>query len=237
MAVNHHQNKYKVLRSKSEKVIRDMAKKYGVRVPKEIKDLEKFRERVANKIEKIEYEEKAPNFERNKKLAEINKFNKQFMKEIGATNSEVKNFLDNNKKYKMEEVIEVNLVLDDFNRKKINMNMIDKFAKSVDRTSDSILEDMYNKVRAFDLDYYENILENYDLHGKELKNLYKRYNQIDLEGKAKILKVIHDFSKGMYKYVGENYINDDIDRDIAKSNLMRIIDNEFIQSKERKNRS
>ena len=232
MAVNHHQNKYKVLRTKSEKLIKDMAKKYGVRVPKTIKDLEKFREKVANKIEKIEYEEKAPGFERNKKLAEINKFNKQFMKEIGASNREVKKFLEDNEKYPMEEVTEVNLMLDDYNRKKITMDMINKFAKDNDRTTDSVLDDIYDKVKAFDLDTYSVILENYGLHGKELNRLYKSYNKIDLVGRAKLLKVIHDFEKGMFKYVG--VADDYIDMLIAKSNLQRIIDNEILNTRERK---
>ena len=220
---NHHQNKYKVLRTKSEKLVRDMAKKYGVRAPKVIKDLNKFKERVANKIEKIEYEIKAPNFEKMKKLDEINKFNKKFMKEIGDSNRAVKKFLDVNKKYPMEQVIEVNIMLDEFGRKKINMDMINNFAKKVNRSSESILNDIYKQVKAFDLETYSEVLKHYGFNDKDLKRVYKSYKKVNLRGKARLLKVIADFTKGAYKYGTE----DSRDKSNARSNLERLIENEI----------
>lgn len=220
---NHHQNKYKVLRTKSEKLVRDMAKKYGVRAPKVIKDLNKFKERVANKIEKIEYEIKGPNFEKMKKLDEINKFNKKFMKEIGDSNRAVKKFLDVNKKYPMEQVIEVNIMLDEFGRKKINMDMINNFAKKVNRSSESILNDIYKQVKAFDLETYSEVLKHYGFNDKDLKRVYKSYKKVNLRGKARLLKVIADFTKGSYKYGTE----DSRDKSNARSNLERLIENEI----------
>lgn len=220
---NHHQNKYKVLRTKSEKLVRDMAKKYGVRAPKVIKDLNKFKERVANKIEKIEYEIKGPNFEKMKKLDEINKFNKKFMKEIGDSNRAVKKFLDVNKKYPMEQVIEVNIMLDEFGRKKINMDMINNFAKKVNRSSESILNDIYKQVKAFDLETYSEVLKHYGFNDKDLKRVYKSYKKVNLRGKARLLKVIADFTKGAYKYGTE----DSRDKSNARSNLERLIENEI----------
>ena len=220
---NHHQNKYKVLRTKSEKLVRDMAKKYGVRAPKVIKDLNKFKERVANKIEKIEYEIQGPNFEKMKKLDEINKFNKKFMKEIGDSNRAVKKFLDVNKKYPMEQVIEVNIMLDEFGRKKINMDMINNFAKKVNRSSESILNDIYKQVKAFDLETYSEVLKHYGFNDKDLKRVYKSYKKVNLRGKARLLKVIADFTKGSYKYGTE----DSRDKSNARSNLERLIENEI----------
>ena len=132
----------------------------------------------------------------------------------------------------MEEVTEVNLMLDDYNRKKITMDMVNKFAKDNDRTSDSVLDDIYDKVKAFDLDTYSVILENYGLHGKELDRLYKSYNKIDLVGRAKLLKIIRDFEKGMFKYVG--VADDNVDMGIARSNLERLIDDEILNTRERK---
>ena len=223
MSNNHHQNKYKVLRSKSEKLVRDMAKKYGVRTPKVIKDLNKFKERVANKIEKIEYEMKAPNFEKMKKLDEINKFNKKFMKEIGDSNRAVKKFLDVNKKYPMEEVIEVNIMLDEFTRKKISMDMINNFANKVNRDSDSVLNDIYRKIKAFDIETYSEVLKHYGFNGKDLKKIYKSYKKVGLRGQARLLKILGDFTKGSYNYGTE----DSTDKSNARSNLERLIDNEI----------
>ena len=221
---NHHQNKYKVLRSKSEKLVRDMAKKYGVKTPKVIKDLNKFKERVANKIEKIEYEMKAPGFEKMKKLNEINKFNKKFMKEIGDSNRAVKKFLDANKKYRMEEVTEVNYVLDEFNRKKISMDMIKNYAKKVNRDPNKVLDEIYRKIKAFDLETYSEVLKHYGFNDKDLKKLYKSYKKVNLRGQARLLKILADFSKGSYKYGTE----DSTDKSNARSNLEGLIDAEIL---------
>ena len=222
---NHHQNKYKVLRTKSEKLVREMAKKYGVRTPKVIKDLNKFKERVANKIEKIEYESKAQGFERMEKLNEINKFNKKFMKEIGDSNRAVKKFLDTNKKYPMNEVIEANIMIDEFGRKKITMDMVKDFAKKVNSEADDVINAMYDKVKAFELDSYSDVLKYYGFNNKDLKSIYKSYKKVGLRGRARILKVIGDFAKGSYKYREDE---DSADRSNAKSNLIRIIDNEIL---------
>ena len=227
MSNNHHQNKYKVLRSKSEKLVRDMAKKYGVKTPKVIKDLNKFKERVANKIEKIEYELKAPIFEnmkRMKKLNEINKFNKKFMEEIGDSNRAVKKFLDANKKYPMEEVIEVNIMLDEFNRKNISIDMIKNYAKKVNRDTDKALNDIYRKIKAFEIETYSEVLKYYGFNNRDLKKIYKSYKKVNLRGQARLLKILADFSKGSYKYGTE----DSADKSNARSNLERLIDDEIL---------
>ena len=49
-------DKYKALRSKSKTTLTNLAKKYGYKTPKNIKNLESFGKKLGNFIEKVQFQ-------------------------------------------------------------------------------------------------------------------------------------------------------------------------------------
>ena len=176
MAVRYQQDKYKAFRSSSEKELRRLAKKYGYELPKNIKNVAYYGNRLGNFIQNIQFE----NYDQHKGVnAGLNTKELSLKKLTNKSNKETK---------------EASMIIREINkqmhsvRKDINRGLYNKFDLS------SELRNYLN----LKFDTYEGYLKNatkYNLNNPD-KILGKIQEATSMEYVDKILNSInknHDF--------------------------------------------
>lgn len=197
-------DKYKALRTKSVNTLRSLAKKYGYdKLPKNIKNINTYAQRLGNYIEKLQYGNYYDNIPQNTSNKILREWNKK-RKELGSVR-DVNKYLRDDRNGEFNSLTELNELMWEFKDIKDNVTMKDikRLAKELDVDTKWVLNTMEEKMASFKLQSYSSIMKFYGFSDKEIKEMAKIFDNANYRKQDAFLKIMSDYAKGMDKYMAQ----------------------------------